>query len=183
MPLVKNRPEAVQGKLTNSALADHEARARLHAALNRLTAKQRAGVQRIVAAEMTGESIESLLTGEGAMCSHTTYYGAGGWSHNADFVEALRLAREINFDVRLAASVRRARELIVTSSPQAAEKLVTFLQHEDAAVSMRAALSILDRADRSTAVQAAVGVTISADDMAAAREEVRRWEAEQFASG
>lgn len=64
--------------------------------LAQLTAQQASGVQRIVEAELAGNSLSSLLDCEGQICTSTTYYGSGknkGWRGKPLFNEALRLAR------------------------------------------------------------------------------------------
>src|SRR5512141_1828013 len=86
-----------------------DARARLEAVWRKLTTKQRAGIHAIIAAEITGQSIESLLHGPGAITSHQTYYGRKGWNKNPDFNEALALTREVNWDSKLSAMLRWTR--------------------------------------------------------------------------
>lgn len=170
-----------------------EPRLRLAALQNRLTAQQRSGLLRIVEADLCGLSLDSLLeSGPRQMCAHTTYYGAGGWSHNPDFVEALRCAREIDFDSRLKAFAQRARERIFAAAPDAAGVLVAMIAMDvdgktvyDPQIALRASCEVLNRTDKTTANQAPVTavVTVTADEMAAARDEAAKWEKEQFGGG
>lgn len=181
----------MQAKLTES-VPDREARQRLRVLLAQLTPKQRAAVDRVIAAEIAGESLASLLTGENAICSHTAYYKKGGWNDNAAWREALDIARGLSFDDRLQGAVRRAREAIVLASPEAARTLVAMLAtvktedgsetlKHDPALVLRAAESILNRADRSTADRSGtMTVNISGDDIAQARDDAAQWERERF---
>lgn len=135
-----------------------------------------------------GESLASLLGGENAICSHTAYYKKGGWNDNAAWREALDIARGLSFDDRLRGAVKRARESIVLASPDAARVLVGMLAtnedgslKNDPALVLRAAESILNRADRSTADRSGgMTVNVSGDDIAQARDDAAQWERERF---
>ena len=149
----------------------------------RLTPQMRTGITRIIEADLCGWTLDSLLeSGPGQMCAHSTYYGPHGWSHKPDFVECLRLARELSFDDRLRAATRRARERIVMAAPDAADKLVTAMGNEDIGIALRAAESVLNRTSKATADQSPINavVTVTADDLAAARDAAAAWEKEHF---
>lgn len=178
----------MQAKLTET-VPDREARQRLRVLLAQLTPKQRAAVDRVIEAEIAGVPLASLLGGENGICSHTAYYKKGGWNDNAAWREALDIARGLSFDDRLRGAVKRARETIVLASPDAARALVGMLatnedgslKHEPA-LALRAAESILNRADRSTADRSGgMTVNVSGDDIAQARDEAAQWEAAHFA--
>src|SRR5512140_2572578 len=120
-----------------------DARARLEAAWRKLTLKQRAGVAAIIVAEITGTPIESLLRGPGAIATHQTYYGPTGWRKDPDFNAALTLAREVNWDLKFSATVRRTHERLVEAGPEAMERLKALMDDPDHALGLRAAESIL----------------------------------------
>ncbi len=67
----------------------------LLALMETLTPKQRAAVPRIAAQRSTGESLRSLLTGAGKICTWTTYYRKPrGWHHQERFQRAVDLAEK-----------------------------------------------------------------------------------------
>ena len=170
-------PKVAQLNSTQSTPVDPLAatRARLSAALALLTMKQRGAIDAIIAAEMTGQSIDSLIAAKAF--SHKTYYGAGGWYHNEQFQTALKQAREVSFDARLSAAVRRARETIVLAAPDAAARLVAMLEIEDKPeIALRASESILNRADRSVADRSGgAAAIVTGDDIAGALAELDEW--------
>jgi hypothetical protein len=98
----------------------------LQAALAGLSAQQARGVQRIVQAELAGQSLSSLLDCAGQICTSTTYYGSGrrrGWRDKPAFQQALALARRDYRQWMLHSGVDEALSALAETAPHAARAL------------------------------------------------------------
>jgi hypothetical protein len=163
-------PDSVTG-LATASIDESQQRARFQALYSSLTPAQRRGLDAIIASETLGGTIDELI--DRHVFAHSTYYGSKGWYHQPKFNEALYLARVLHFDARMKGAVHKARETIVMAAPRAAGVLVAGLGGKD---SLRAAESILNRADKSTADQARAAVVITGEDIAEAAREVADFE-------
>lgn len=98
----------------------------LQAALAGLSAQQARGVQRIVQAELAGQSLSSLLDCADQICTSTTYYGSGrrrGWRDKPAFQRALALARRDYRQWMLRNGVDEALAVLAETAPHAARAL------------------------------------------------------------
>jgi len=126
--------------------------------LNRLAnerhyGKMRSTIVAIVGARLAGESEETVWTPRRPdTCSRAIYQGK--WKRQTLFAEVLanvdRIARE-HVDSRALRARMQAAERLALASPVAVGVAIQEMKHEDAAIRLRAAFGILDRAGMETA--------------------------------
>lgn len=145
--------------------------------------KMRNTVLALVDARLAGRSEETVFEREDS-CSRNTYHAK--WKRQALFAEVLAsvegIAREWK-DTEELRALREAARLMALASPGAAGKVIQQLSSGDGNLVLRAAFGILDRAGKETASKSSVQVDVTADDLAAAREEARRYREERMGSG
>lgn len=137
-------------------------------------------------------------------CSRKTWHVK--WKHNAVLMDVLaaveRQVREWRDGEELRA-LREAARALALASPEAAEQLARMaatgrmrrlLKSDDGTLTPSfedasagdvrlAAMAVLDRAGKETASKSSLQVEVTADDLAAAREEARRYREERMGSG
>lgn len=109
----------------------------LNELLATLTPQRARAIERIVAAELEGRSLSSLLDCPDQICTSTTYYGGKkrrGWKDNANFVRALELARRDYRAWLLEHGVGDALLVLVQTAPDAARSLRQQVVGDDAAL-------------------------------------------------
>lgn len=131
----------------------------LRAVLQRLSAQQSDGVLRIVAAELTGLSLERLFEGEDKICSRSTFMSRkrGGWKFKPDFQMALALARSEYRAFKLGSVVDDALDELRLTTPLAAQDLrrqITGDVDAVAVLQMAAVEPTLDVIQRGKAIEA-----------------------------
>lgn len=130
--------------------------------------KKRDTVIALVDARLAGRSEESVWD-RPETCSRAIYHGK--WKHDLLFAAVLdevsRIAQTWH-DTRALRALQSAAERMALASPVAAARLITLMNNDEAAIVLRAATAILDRAGMETAqkgnVTGAVGVQIYLPD-------------------
>jgi hypothetical protein len=125
--------------------------------------KKRNTIIAVVDARLSGRSVESALN-RPHTAHYNTYYR--NWVKSENFVsvlnEVLDIAQRWQSEQAMEA-LQRAAHRLALASPVAAGKLVQQLSHEDAAIVLRAAIAILDRAGIETARKSRSETTASVD--------------------
>jgi hypothetical protein len=125
--------------------------------------KKRNTIIAVVDAKLSGRSVESALNRPDTG-SRISYYSS--WVKSENFVsvlnEVLDIAQRWQSEQALEA-LQKAAHRLALASPIAAGKLVQQLSHEDAAIVLRAAIAILDRAGIETARKSRNETTASVD--------------------
>lgn len=116
--------------------------------LGKLSPAQAVAVGRIVAAELAGQSVESLLTGTHKICNRSTYYRKRGWIRKSEFVAALEQARRELRDQNLSSLVNDAVAELKAATPLAARDLRRQIVGDEAAID--ALLGIIEDRSRQT---------------------------------
>lgn len=109
----------------------------LNDVLTILTPQRARAIERIVAAELEGRSLSSLLDCPDQICTSTTYYGGKkrrGWKDDANFVRALELARRDYRAWLLEHGVGDALLVLAQTAPDAARSLRQQVVGDDAAL-------------------------------------------------
>lgn len=133
------------------------------AALDRLEnphrSKKRATVIALVDARIAGRSEETVWDRPDT-CSRNIYHSK--WKHEGTFAEVLAEVSSIAQrwqDTRSLRALQSAAERMALAAPVAAGKLVQLMNSDEAAIVLRAATAILDRAGMETASKGRTEVT------------------------
>lgn len=118
--------------------------------------KKRDTVIALVDARLAGRSEETVWE-RPETCSRTVYHTK--WKHDPTFAAVLAEVSAIAQrwqDTRALRALQSAAERMALASPVAAAKLIGLMNADDAAIVLRAATAILDRAGMETATKQAV---------------------------
>ncbi len=141
--------------------------------------KMRNTIVALVDARLAGMSEETVWQ-RADTCSRNTWHAK--WKRNALLVDVLASVESIARNWKDTEDIRALREaarLMAMASPAAVGVAIKRMASGDENVSLRAAFGLLDRADKETAIKSSMEVAVTADDLADAAEQARRYRAER----